>query len=241
MANINGPAGKDIIKGTAQADTIHGLGGDDVIDGGLGIDTLYSDEGNDTLWTLHNIDTIDGGPGIDTAAFYRSRAEHGIVRTSWGFEVIDSDSTANYTGIERFQFSDKKLAFDLGPGEAAENTVRVIGAAVGAAAFQAHPDWIGAGLRLFDSGQTLAQVCALVTQVLGLSDVEFVKTVYRNIVGVEPDLATIENLSGALQQSLTQAQLLELAATSEFTATAINLVGLRQFGVAFEDISALPP
>ncbi len=241
MAIINGTASNDVIKGTSQADTIYGLGGNDVIDGGLGIDSLYGGEGNDTLWTLHNIDKIDGGPGIDTAAFYRLRTEHSIVRTSAGFTVIDSDSEAEYTGIERFQFPDKKLAFDLGPGESAGNTVRLIGAAFGAKAIQQHPDWVGGGLQLFDGGQSLAQVCALVTQIMNLNHTSFATTVYQNVVGVEPDAATVTNIVGMLQGGMSQGELLALAAASDLNAVTINLVGLHNTGVEFLGETALSP
>ncbi|MBH9579396.1 DUF4214 domain-containing protein [Inhella proteolytica] len=241
MALINGTAGNDVIKGGSQGDIIYGLAGNDVIDGGLGIDSLYGGEGNDTLWTLHNIDTIDGGPGLDTAAFYRLSTMHSISRTATGFMVLDSDSSADYTGIERFQFPDKKLAFDLALDEAAGNTVRVIGAAFDAAAIRAHPDWVGIGLGLFDSGQSLAQVCMMVAQLLNLNASDFVSTLYRNVVGAEPDAATLAGYVAQLQGGMTQGQLLELAASVSLNETNINLVGLLDTGVLFEGVSAPPP
>ena len=233
MAIINGTSDDDALEGSPEADTIHGLSGNDTIDGGFGIDSLFGDDGNDTLHTLHNIDTIDGGLGVDTAVFHRSRAEHTFIKTDSGFTVYDSDSFAPYTSIERFQFSDKKLAFDLAPGEAAANSVLVIGAAFDASAIHQHPDWVGIGLQLFDGGQTLSQVCALAAQIMGLNDTDFVTTVYTNVVGLQPDAAVVASFVGLLQNGMTQAQLLELAATVDLNATNINLLGLQETGVEF--------
>jgi len=75
--------GRDVILGTAAADTIDALGGNDVvcglggndrIDGGPGDDLIYSggghdqiygSGGNDTLYGQYGADTISGGPGED--------------------------------------------------------------------------------------------------------------------------------------------------------------------------------
>lgn len=233
MATINGTPGRDNLFGTSGPDFIYGLEGDDYIDGSSGIDSLFGGDGNDTFYTAHNIDTVDGGPGIDTVQFARLRGEHEIVKTSTGYTVYDFDSSADYTGVERFRFTDKKLAFDLRPGESAANTVLVIGAAFGAAAIRQHPDWVTIGLRYFDTGQTLAQVCAQVAQILALGHTDFVRTIYRNVVGVEPDAATVAHFVGMLQSGTTQAQLLELAATVDVNAVTVGLVGLQSSGVEF--------
>lgn len=49
-----------------SADTVQGLGGDDVIDGANGNDTLDGGEGNDTIYGGGNDDVIVGGPGLDS-------------------------------------------------------------------------------------------------------------------------------------------------------------------------------
>jgi hypothetical protein len=68
------------------------------------------------------------------------------------------------------------------------------------------------------------------------SDVDFVNLVYRNVVGVAPTAAERAYFVGLLQGSggtLTQAQLLEIAANYPLNETNINLVGLQQDGVAY--------
>lgn len=49
-----------------SADTVHGMGGDDLIDGANGNDLLDGGDGNDTIYGGGNDDTIVGGPGIDS-------------------------------------------------------------------------------------------------------------------------------------------------------------------------------
>jgi hypothetical protein len=49
-----------------SADTVSGLGGDDIIDGANGNDTLDGGAGNDTIFGGGNDDAIVGGPGLDS-------------------------------------------------------------------------------------------------------------------------------------------------------------------------------
>ena len=128
------------------------------------------------------------------------------------------------------------MALDLGLGEAAGNTVRIIGAAFDAPAIQQHPDWVGTGLSFFDSGMSTLAVSELVVPILGLSNTAFVNTVYQNVVGMVPAAAERDFYVGLLVGgggTMTQAQLLELAANADINAVNINLVGLQQSGVEF--------
>jgi RTX calcium-binding nonapeptide repeat (4 copies) len=49
-----------------SADTVAGMGGDDLIDGANGNDVLDGGAGNDTIYGGGNDDTIVGGPGLDS-------------------------------------------------------------------------------------------------------------------------------------------------------------------------------
>jgi len=73
---ILGTNGPDTMSGTvvfnsrqrvfvAQADVIHGLGGDDTIDGGGGDDTICGGDGNDILYGRDGTDALFGGAGIN--------------------------------------------------------------------------------------------------------------------------------------------------------------------------------
>src|SRR4051794_30163512 len=64
--NFVGNDGPNVVQLRSEsADTVQGLGGDDVIDGANGNDTLDGGAGNDTIYGGGNDDTIVGGPGVD--------------------------------------------------------------------------------------------------------------------------------------------------------------------------------
>ncbi len=227
IENAEGSDYADTITGSSGANELRGRAGNDTLNGGAGNDTLDGGAGNDTL---------DGGAGADTAVYSGARANYTIPGAVSG-TVSGPDGTDTLTGIERFQFSDKKLAFDLGVNAAAGNTVRVIGAAFDAPTIQQHPDYVGIGLNLFDSGQSMLAVCQLVIGAMGNpTNVAFVNTVYQNVVGVLPSAGERDFYVGLLQGSggsMTQAALLVLAANADVNAVNINLVGLQQTGVEF--------
>jgi hypothetical protein len=81
-------------------------------------DRLFGSAGNDRLIGAPGNDLIDGGSGIDTAVFSRNRADYTITAKADGtFTVADKaanrDGADTITNIERLQFNDKTLAFDL--------------------------------------------------------------------------------------------------------------------------------
>ena len=248
-------SGADTITGGSGNDYLLGYSGNDSLAGGLGNDTLIGGSGNDTLIGGAGENTLDGGDGIDTAIYTLTRGNYAITKTATGYTVDNrvylavfpplppAGSIDTLTNLERLQFSDKKVALDLGLAAAAGNTVRIIGAAFDAPAIQQHPDYVGLGLNLFDSGMTMQQVCALAlgtdlykSLAGSTSNVDFVNTVYRNVVGVLHSAAERDFYVGLLQGSggsMTQAALLVLAANADVNAVNINLVGLQQSGVEF--------
>jgi hypothetical protein len=220
------------IAGSDNADNLIGTSGDDTIQAKAGNDLLNGQAGNDLL---------DGGADTDTAVYSGNRAEYAINATASGFSVTGPEGNDTLPGIERFDFLDKNLAFDLAQGQAAGNTVRLIGAA-----FDAHnitPEFVAIGLQLFDNGQSMLQVSQLVVNtplfisLAGSSNnVDFVNLVYQNVVGEPPSPAERDFYAGLLQGSggtMIQAELLVLAANTSVNETNINLVGLHQSGVEY--------
>lgn len=228
FAGNTGTIPSNVFSGTDDPDNLVGTSGDDFILGAGGQDTLEGAEGNDTL---------NGGLGVDTAIYASNRADYSILGSISGLSVSGPDGNDTLSGIERLHFADKNIAMDLNAGQAASNTVLLIGAAFDAPTIQEHPDYVGIGLNLFDSGQSMLQVAQLVIGVLGNpSNGGFVDMVFQNVVGVAPSAAEHDFYVGLLQGSggsFTQAELLEIAANSEVNATNIDLVGLQQSGVVF--------
>ncbi len=240
--------GNDLIAGSDSADTIAGWDGDDQIIadgggdtliGGAGNDQIHGNAGSDSLVGGSGNDTLNGGADLDTAGFSDNRALYAIAAAAG--TISGPDGTDTFIDIERFQFTDKKLAFDLALGEAAGNAVRVIGAAFRANNISAHPDWVGIALNLFDAGYGISQLAQLALETApylalagSTTNEAFVNTVYRNVAGALPSASEYDYYLGLLQSgSMTQAELLYFAATCDANLQHIDLVGLQQNGVEF--------
>lgn len=222
-----GTVQNNVVSGTDGLDNLIGTDGDDVILAGGGQDTLNGKGGNDTL---------EGGSGIDTAIYGSNSVDYSISGTTSGFNVSGPDGNDTLTAVERLQFADKKIAIDLDSGQAANNTIRIIGAAFDAPTIHQHPDYVGIGLNLFDSGLSVLEVSQLVVDFMNLSNEDFVDTVFQNVVGVAPSATEHDFFVKILQGnggSFTQAQLLEFAANTDVNEANINLIGLQQSGVEF--------
>jgi hypothetical protein len=219
-----------------------GSAGNDVLRGFDGIDALRGGSGNDTLDGGADNDTLLGGTGTDTALFSSIRAAYSIDRFSPAY-TVSRNSVADVDtvlGVERLQFADKKVAIDLGPGESAGNAVRLIGAAFDVSFI---PQFVGVGITLFDMGLSIFDVAQralntaeFLTLAGSRSNVDFVNTVYRNIVGQLPSNAERDFYVGLLQGSggtMTQAELLATAANVPANELNIGLVGLQAGGIEF--------
>lgn len=215
-----------------------------------GVDNLTGSAGNDFLNGLGGDDFLDGGRGTDTAAFSSNRADNTINPAASGFTVSGPEGNDTLTNIERLDFQDKNLLFDLSQGQAAGNTVRLIGAAFDAQNIT--PEFVAIGIAFFDSGPSLglfdnAQLLLHVSQFIlntplfvslagSTSNVDFVNLVYQNVVGELPSAEERDFYVGLLQGNggtMNQAELLVLAANSAVNETNINLVGLNQSGVEY--------
>jgi Ca2+-binding RTX toxin-like protein len=69
--DIQGQEGNDVIDGEAGNDTIAGGGDNDTLTGGPGLDSFSASDGNDTIYAEDDeADTsINGGPGVDDAYY----------------------------------------------------------------------------------------------------------------------------------------------------------------------------
>ncbi|MGL4965641.1 MAG: calcium-binding protein [Inquilinus sp.] len=129
MAIITGDDFDNSLNGTAEADVIHGLGGNDSLFGNDGDDQLFGEDGNDVLAAGFGRDVLSGGAGDDsifiavdggagdgdgvdggagTDFLYlqfddRFTAPITLSIADPGIEQVLSDGT-RITGIERLQF-----------------------------------------------------------------------------------------------------------------------------------------
>lgn len=213
LAHVNGnpfdlTAGS---RGTSGNDALFGTTGNDSIEGGTGYDTLY-------LHVSHSSAALTSGP-------------NGSVQVSSPQSGVDS-----LVGVERLVFTDKRLAFDLGADQSAGMIVRLIGAAFDAPAITANPGWVGEGLKLFDQGMKLLDVCNAVAELMDSDNADFVSTVYHNLVGTPPAADELQSIVSLLEGSggnISKGQLLEMAALVDVNEVNIGLIGLQTTGVEF--------
>lgn len=226
----------ETVVGSSLNDMIGGDAGSNYLEGAAGNDRLSGREGNDTIRGGAGDDTIDGGAGIDTAEYLGNRADHQVTATSvaGGFNVrvvdvrsVDDNLNGSdtLTAVERLQFDDGVLAFDL-DGNAGQ-AYRIY-----QAAFARTPDndglkyWIDA----LDSDMTLIDVArgfvssAEFQSVYGVnpSNLSLVEKLYENVLGRSGEAAGIAFWESELNSgNRDQAQVL-----MDFAESAENIQGV---------------
>lgn len=181
---MNGGAGSDLMFGGDGNDRINGNGGNDQLNGGAGNDWLNGGEGNDTL---------DGGAGNDMAVYAGARDTYTVGRPAGGMPatVLAGDmSSDTLIGIERLQFSDTAVAYDI-DGNAGK-VFRLY-----QAIFDRPSDAPGLGywIKAADNGAAWTGIAAGFTdsnefdQIYGTdsTNTEFLTALYRNALHREPD------------------------------------------------------
>ena len=197
-----------------------------------GNDTLVGGAGNDTLVGGAGNDTLDGGAGLDTALFSGSKAGYTLTRTSSGMTAASAaDGTDALINIERLQFTDKTLAFDL-DGNAGQ-AYRLY-----QAAFDRVPDQGGLGYWIdqMDSGMGLSQVAtgfinsAEFKALYGNnpSNAEFVTLLYDNVLHRTPDAGGYSYWMEQLSSGMTRENV--LIGFSESTENKVALMAFSMDG-----------
>lgn len=219
IENALGGSGNDRITGNAVANEIGGGAGDDLLRGGGGDDRL------------------DGGAGLDTAAYEGARAGYTVARTDAGLRVTDkagAEGSDSLAGIERLQFADGALAFDIDgvAGKAYQ---------LYAAAFDRVPDLGGLGFWLgaMDRGASLVEVATEFTKADEFTRMygstrsaeDFLSKVYEHMLHRTPDPGGYAYWLQVMHDGATEGQV--LAAVSESQENHDLLVGQMQDGIAY--------
>ncbi|MCP5244553.1 MAG: DUF4214 domain-containing protein [Burkholderiales bacterium] len=202
-------AGNDKIMGNTHNNILRGFGGDDVIDGNEGVDTvLFSGFLED-----YKITTVLK-PG--------------------SFIVAGPDGIDTLKNVERIQFEDKKIAFDL-TGNAG-TVAKIVGAVFGKNAVLSEVT-IGNFLALLDSGfsdEALADLALEIMRGEDATDADVIRLLYQNLTGNEP---TFDELSFWLNKvesgAFTKTALILLAARSTFNQQNIDISGLKKTGLEY--------
>ena len=209
-----------------------GSDGDDTLIGNALDNRLFGGAGNDTL---------DGGAGLDTASYSASGASYDLAPISSGFTISSAEGTDTLSGIERLQFSDKKIALDVAPSEHAGQALEFIG--VMAPSLVHTPSIVGVVLGLIDGGMNMQGVfqlaidIGLVNDIAGSnSNAAVAQMAFRNVIGAEADAAVTDLLVSYMDgriASYSQAAFLSTVAGMDVNQAHIGLIGLQQTGVEF--------
>ncbi|MEZ5634469.1 hypothetical protein [Nitrosomonas sp.] len=209
----------------AGAATLIGSSSDDRFDGDDGVNIFEGKQGNDT---------IDGQGGADTTIFSYPMANYIVSRNAGGIEVIDTindDGQDTLINIERLQFSDVGIAYDL-DGNAGQ-VAKLIGAVFGAEHVH-NPRIVGIGLNLLDDGMTYEELAELAIQAAGLeTPQEIVTRLWTKVVGSPPTEQQAQPYINALNNGMTTGELGVLAADTDLNTVNIDLVGLSNTGIEY--------
>lgn len=231
--------------------------GDDYFSGSPHVrsrDGIRGGDGNDTFkgfGASSGRDEFYGEAGTDTAIFRGKLNEYSIEWSDsiWDGRLRDGTNASGYivtdrlnarddvtalVEVERLQFSDVTLAFDL-DGIAAE-AYRIY-----KAAFDRQPDSIGLGfwIKNMDAGVSLeavAQEFINSTEFINMyganpSDERFVDLLYANVLDRQSDQSGYDFWIGALNRGLTRAGL--LAEFSESRENIANVAPLIENGIQY--------
>ena len=208
--------GGDAIYGSPYADSVWGFQGNDGIVGNGGNDYLSGDEGNDILLGGSGNDGLNGGPGLDTAIFGGASINY-TISTSNGYRFIEYEPTGELDStinIERFQFSDRVLAFDT-DGNAGQ-MYRLYQAAfertpdVGGLSYwvSQYDDQIGDLVWVANNFILSAEFAQTYGPPTTLSNSSFVDLLYDNVLGRDPDAGGEAYWLGQLANGLSRAHVL---------------------------------
>ena len=188
--SLAGGGGDDVLGGMAGNDFLLGQGGNDILAGHSGNDLLDGGEGDDWLCGGPGHDTLDGGAGLDMAVYSGRHASYAITAAGSGRNVVGPEGTDTLSGVERLDFSDAHMGFDV-----SGNTGQIY--RLYKAAFARVPDLGGLGgwIAGMDNGLTLQQVAnsfLASTEFQSLygansSNGQFVTALYLNVMGRAPD------------------------------------------------------
>ena len=195
---------------------------------------------NDTIKGQPGTDFFDGGLGLDTVVYNGPMERYTINKTGNRYVVSEptgSDDTDYLINIERLQFSNTKVALDM-TGNAGD-AARLIGALLGPS-YVKDKALAGVVIGLLDqnySTETIATLGLGTSTYIGLagssSNEDFVKHVFKNVIGIPPTEADLQTYVGMLSAGTSQAALAMMAADTEFTAEKIGLTGLIMNGWEF--------
>jgi Ca2+-binding RTX toxin-like protein len=228
-----------------SATSIDGTNGRDQLTGGFGVDAINAGAGDDVLIGGLGNDWLDGGDGIDTVIISDYYRRSSISKIDDALVVVSTDGTDSASNIEVVRFNDGDLQF--GDSEVYAQVLRAYDAVLGR-----QPD--DAGLRFYvnainDRGNSLIDVVGdligsaeLQKAVGDLPSLQFIRYIYQNALGRDPDANGAAYYAQALDSGLSRsAFVVEISESAEHRALTKAQVaeGYFQTDVTYESIALL--
>jgi serralysin len=227
--------------GTVIENAVGGSGNDTLVGNSIA-NNLRGGAGNDIISGLGGNDVIDGGTGLNTARFTHRLSDFIVSKQIVGaqtiFNVSDKtniDGNDTLQNIQRLQFSDNSLAFDI-KGNAGE-AYRLY-----QAAFNRIPDFDGLGFWIgaIDSGASLKSVASqfISSQEFktlygaNVNDVGFITNLYQNVLHRAPDQGGLDFWLRSLNvENQTRSDV--LVGFSESNENQLQVIGRIENGIEY--------
>jgi hypothetical protein len=235
-ADVDGDGMTDIVA-TNDAGTItvslNNLANQHIYRANVGGQIMRGSSGNDTFYAGSGVSMFDGATGFDTAVLEGPRSNYTVQTVPSGFKLAAGSSSVTLADIERVQFGDGALAFDLdGVGGRAYRLYQ--------AAFDRIPDkaglgfWIAAmdkGMRLIDVAGEFVASSEFTNRYGKLDGAGFLTTVYENVLHRAPDGAGFDYWMNALNRGASRAEI--LAQFSESHENQAQVIGAIAHGIDY--------
>lgn len=198
---------------------------------------MGDDKSNIFTNNSNSFQTYNGGNGLDIFSTHQVVSYYTISANSlFSQQITLSHSTPiewiSLHNIERIQFSNTNLAFDL--YESAGIVAKVYGAVLGKNSLSDR-ELIGDGLDAVDAGLSYENFATITIQSIGIqTNSEIVRTLWTNVVGSDPtesqEQPYIDMLNSG-EKSI--GELVKYAAETELNQQNINLTGLADKGIEY--------
>ena len=195
--------------------------------------TIPSDS-NDVINLDIGGNTINGYDGLDQVVYGDNYEGVTVTKTSSGWEISSEAGTDTLEGVERLEFSDKKLALDIDGNAGA--VAKLLGAFLGAEGVQI-TEYVTIGLEALDSGTSFEGLLQLALDTVFGSDTsgtELVSTFYQNLTGQTAPQDIIDTYATLIDSgSLTPLELATQVAEHPLNSENIDLIGLATTGLEY--------
>ncbi|MDE2342630.1 MAG: NF038122 family metalloprotease [Betaproteobacteria bacterium] len=181
-----------------------------------------------------------GANHLLTASYDYAAAQAAVAPNSGVLSVQTPNGSDLLGSVQRLQFTDSTLSYDLAPGQSGAEAAQLLNAAFGKTALG---DKVLAGnlIGFFDNGGTLAQAAADLASsgALPADPAAFASSLWLNAVGSSIPASDLTLFTSDLQNgTFTEASLLALAASTSQNQASANLTGLAQTGLVFVPVTS---